>query len=546
MNFNKENKKNTGTGIPFTVAFCFLFVFFIVFSSAQTPGSPTSHQVTQVYIIAADSGLHDQDRLPNINILYGNVIFRHDSVFMYCDSAYLNQKDNNLEAFGNIRMEQGDTLFVYGDYLKYEGNIQLAVLRNNVQMINKNVTLFTDSFNYDRLANIGYFFDWGKIVDEENELESIYGQYSPATKEAFFNKEVKLTNSKFILTSDTLKYRTDTKIATILGPSVIESDSGIVYSQRGWYNTVTEESRLFDRSTVVSKDQSKTMTADSIYYNRTTGFAEAFGDMFLNDTAKNVILTGNYGYFDDLNKDAMATDSAQVIEYSQGDSIYLHADTLRMITIGENDREIKAYYGVRIYKSDLQGVCDSLQFNTADSLLYMYKDPILWNTGYQMTGDTICIQFNDSTVEKVNVINYAFATEEVDTTYFNQLKGKNLIASFTGGELSLIEVNGNAETIFYISEEAGPYIGMNRTISSYLKIEVENRKLGRTVLWPQPQASTKPIPDLTPEMKFLKGFIDFNYLRPKKKEDIFLKIERKESDVEELQQNRRQRRATNN
>lgn len=509
-----------------------LFISVAILSAMQQNPSPEKG-VTRIYMEHADSTIFEKDMNPDIHLLMGNVVFRHDSTFMYCDSAYLYNESNSLEAFGQVRIEQGDTLFIYGDFLKYEGNIQLAQMRENVRMVNNDeVTLFTDFLDYDRIKNIGYYFNGGMIVDSLNELTSIYGQYSPETKIAFFKEDVRLVNPQFVLTSDTLEYSTETKIAIILGAAVIESDSGKIYSERGWYNTENDESMLYDRSIVISKDETKNITADSLYYNKFEGYMEAYGDMILNDTAKKVILTGNYGYYDELINYAFATDSAQMIEYSQKDSLFLHADTLKMLTIGE-EREIKAYHGVRFYREDLQGVCDSMQFNTIDSLLYLYKNPILWNTGYQLNGDTIRIIFNDSTIEKVDVLNYAFAIEEKDSTYFNQLKGRNLYAYFLDGELDRIDIYGAAESIYYPIDEADmSFIGRNKTIGSdNMHIWINNRKPVKLLWHPTPQSEMLPLPDLNPENKFLQGFINYNYLRPINKESIFYKVEMKAEDI---------------
>lgn len=499
----------------------------------QNPVRNEEKKTTMIYIDHADSTDFNEEINPDVIVLMGNVVFRHDSTFMYCDSAYLYDKENSLEAFGQVVIEQGDTLFIYGDYLIYEGNNQLAKMRENVRMVsNDEVTLFTDNLDYNRLQNIGYYFDGGMIVDSLNELTSVYGQYSPDTKIAFFKDEVRLVNPNFVLNSDTLKYSTENKIATILGPSVIESDSGTIYSSRGWYHTEIEESMLYDRSVVVSKDETKNITADSMFYNKGAGEMEAFGNMQMNDTARKVILTGNYGYYDEVINYAFATDSAQMIEYSQQDSLFLHADTLKMTTIG-TEREIKAYHNVRFYREDLQGVCDSMQFNTIDSLLYLYKNPILWNTGFQINGDTMKIIFNDSTLEKVEVLNYAFAIEEKDTTYFNQLKGRNLHAFFDEGELEHIEIYGANESIYYpVDEEDLSFIGRNKTIGSdTMVIWVRERKPVKILWYPTPQSEMLPIPDLNPETKFLQGFVNYNYLRPTDKESIFRKVEMKKEDI---------------
>ena len=480
---------------------------------------------TKVYLIHSNTLSFDKAVKPDAQILNGDVCFRHDSSYMYCDSAYFFEQTNSLEAFSNVRMEQGDTLFVYGDYLFYDGNTQVAYLRENVRMENGQVTLFTDSLNYERIPNIGYYFEGGLIVDSLNQLSSFYGQYSPETKLAVFNDSVQVENPDFTLYSDTLHYDTESKVATILGPSVIVSDSGTIHTSRGWYDTVNNTSLLLDQSQVESGE--KILIGDSIFYNRDTGMGEVYGNMSLIDTAQHVTLQGEYGYYNEQTGYAFATDSARFLEYSQGDTLFLHADTLQMVTVDSVYREIKAYYGVRFYRIDMQGVCDSMQFNTRDSVLYMYTEPVLWNEQYQLYGDTIAIYMNDSTIEYAHVIQFAFAAQHVDSSYYNQLKGNDLKAYFEGQAVHQIDVAGNAESIFYPLEKDGAKVGMNETKSGFLTIWVKDNKLDKLKIWPSPVGSMTPIPDLKPDQKMLKDFYWFDYLRPKNRDDIYAVVKRK-------------------
>lgn len=480
---------------------------------------------TKVYLIHSNTLSFDKAVKPDAQILNGDVCFRHDSSYMYCDSAYFFEQTNSLEAFSNVRMEQGDTLFVYGDYLFYDGNTQVAYLRENVRMENGQVTLFTDSLNYERIPNIGYYFEGGLIVDSLNQLSSFYGQYSPETKLAVFNDSVQVENPDFTLYSDTLHYDTESKVATILGPSVIVSDSGTIHTSRGWYDTVNNTSLLLDQSQVESGE--KILIGDSIFYNRDTGMGEVYGNMSLIDTAQHVTLQGEYGYYNEQTGYAFATDSARFFEYSQGDTLFLHADTLQMVTVDSVYREIKAYYGVRFYRIDMQGVCDSMQFNTRDSVLYMYTEPVLWNEQYQLYGDTIAIYMNDSTIEYAHVIQFAFAAQHVDSSYYNQLKGNDLKAYFEGQAVHQIDVAGNAESIFYPLEKDGAKVGMNETKSGFLTIWVKDNKLDKLKIWPSPVGSMTPIPDLKPDQKMLKDFYWFDYLRPKNRDDIYEVVKRK-------------------
>lgn len=493
--------------------------------AAAKQGKGHNKKLTKVYLEHADLLSYDKLLNPDAQILTGNVCFRHDNAYMHCDSAFFYEASNSFEAFNNVKMTQGDTLFVYGNYLFYDGNSRIAYLRENVRMVDRDVTLFTDSLNYERLPNIGYYFDGGLIVDTLNQLSSYYGQYSPETKLCEFNDSVRLDNPDFTLYSDTLHYNTITKIATILGPSVIATDSGTVYSSRGWYDTQKNTSALLDRSIVFSG--SRTLTGDTIYYNKGEGTGEVHGNMILEDTVKKAKLEGQYGFYNEKTDYALATDSALLREYSQGDTLYLHADTLRLITIDSTKRDVYAYRGVRFYRSDLQGVCDSMMFQTQDSVLRMFDDPVLWNDQYQLYGDTIEVYFRDTTVDHVHVKRYAFAIAQVDTASYNQLKGDDLKAYFDGKTVNQIEVSGSAESIFYPAEKDGSMVGLNKTQSGFLTIWLKDNKLDKLKIWPNPVGSLTPIPDLTLADKTLKDFYWYDYLRPLNSADVFKAVKKK-------------------
>lgn len=464
-------------------------------------------------------------------ILIDSVVLYHNGAYMYCDSAYLNEAQNTFEAFGTVRVNQGDTLFLYSNYLEYDGNIQLLKARENVRLENRDVTLFTDNLDFDRVANIGYYFDGGILVDSLNELRSFWGQYEPNKHFSLFSDSVKLTNPNFVMFTDTLTYDTQTKIATILGPTRIESDSVTIYSTKGWYNTQTEQSLLLDQSRVINKKGNRILIGDSISYHKKEGYGEVFGHMFLQDTIQKIILIGNYGLYNERTEYSMATDSAYVIEYSQPDSLFLHADTLQLQK-DSTFRLLKAYHGVRFYRSDIQGVSDSLQFNSRDSILHLYKDPILWNGNNQISGDTINIHFNDSTIEMAHVKKYAFSIEQkLDSIHFNQLKGRDLKAYFKGKDVKRVLVEGNAESIFYPEEDDLTIIGMNQTESSYLSIDFKDKKIDKLKLWPKVTGSLTPLPDLRPDQGKLTDFFWFDYLRPINKDDIFRKIKKRSVDT---------------
>ena len=488
---------------------------------------------TRVDLLYADEAQADKHFRPDVQVLIGSVKLRHDSMYMFCDSALIYEKVNSVEAFGNVRMEQGDTLFIYGDYLYYDGMSQIAQLRENVRMINRNTELLTDSLNYDRVINLGYYFDGGQLSDEENVLTSLWGEYSPATKLAVFNDEVELVNPKFTLTSDTLKYSTLTKVATILGPSDIVSEGNHIYSERGIYNTVTEQAELLDRS--VLTNESKKLTGDSLFYDRRMGYGEAFDNVVMNDTLNRNMLAGDYCFYNERTGNALATRRAVAVDYSQGDSLFMHGDTLRLLTFNLNTdsvfREMHAYHHVRAYRSDVQAVCDSLVYSGKDTCLTMYTDPILWHGPQQLLGEQIKVYMNDSTIDWAHIINQAMAVEQKDSVHYNQVTGKEMKAFFRSGELRQVDVNGNVLVIFYpVEEQDSSLIMHNYTEGSFLRMLLKNRKMEQGTFIGKTTGVATPL-DQIPADKFrLKSFAWFDYIRPLDKADIFNYRGKKESE----------------
>ena len=500
-----------------------LCLFGIYLFAQDTPTEGTGRQ-SKVYLLHSNVLRYDRDVNPDAQVVEGNVVFRHDSVYMYCDSAYFYDKSNSLEAFSNVKMNQGDTLFLYGDYLFYDGNTQIAQVRNNVRMENKNTTLLTDSLNYDRIFNLGYYFEGGMLTDEENVLTSSWGEYSPSTKLAVFNHDVKLENPKFVLTSDTLKYSTETKIANILGPSDIVSDQNHIYSELGFYDTTKEEAELLNRS-VLTNEGGKKLTGDSLYYNRLFGYGEAFYDVVMNDTVNKNMLTGDYCYYNERTENAYATDRAVAIDYSQGDSLFMHADTLKLNTYFLNTdsvyRVTEAYYKVRMYRNDMQGVCDSLRYSTQDSCLIMYRDPIVWNNNQQLLGEEIRVYMNDSTIDWAHIINQALTVEMKDTIHYNQITGKEIMAFFQNGEMTKVDVISNVRLVFYPEEGDSTMIGMNVSETSLLNMYLKDRKMERMVMSPKSNGTLYPMDQIPPDKLRLDNFAWFDYIRPLNKDDIF-------------------------
>lgn len=495
----------------------------ICLMARMAPPADVSPKKSMVYLLHSDLLRFDKVQNPDAQIVEGNVVFRHDSVYMYCDSAYFYNKTNSLEAFGNVKMNQGDTLFLYGDYLFYDGNSQLAMVREHVKMENRNTVLLTDSLNYDRILNLGYYFEGGTLMDEENVLTSDWGEYSPETKMAVFNHDVRLVNPKFTLMSDTLKYSTLTKVANIVGPSEVVSDENHIYSELGFYNTSTQQAELLNRS--VLTNDGRRLVGDSLFYDRTKGYGEAFDNIVMNDTVNKNMFTGDYCRYDELREEALATLRAVAIDYSQGDSLFMHADTLQMKSFFLNTdsvfREMYAYHRVRIFRTDIQGVCDSLVFSTRDSCLTMYRDPIVWNGPQQLLGEEIKVFMNDSTIDWAHIINQALTVERKDSVHYNQVNGKEIKAYFTDGEVRQVDVLGSVHVVYYPEEQDSTMIGMNVSETSVLNMFLKERKMEKMIMSPRSNGTLYPMDQIPPDKLYLSNFVWFDYIRPLDKQDIF-------------------------
>ena len=500
-------------------------VHLALFAQSGVPSDSSSvRSKSYVHMLHTDVTRFDEAVNPDAWILVGDVRFRRDSMYMFCDSAHYFQKKNAFQAFGNVRMEQGDTLFLYGDYLDYDGDSNLARVRNNVRLVDKNTTLTTDSLDFDRNNNLGYFVEYGTLFDGESTLESCYGEYSVNTKDAFFRYDVCLEHPDFRMLSDTLCYNTDSKVATILGPTKMYSGESEVYSERGRYDTTAKLAYLLDRS--VLYNDNKDVTADSIYYDMNRGYSEVFGNIVYNDTLNRNMLTGEYAYLNEIVDSAYVTGRAVVTDYSQRDSLFMHADTIWAVSYNlDTDslyRQLKAYRKVRAWGRELQAVCDSLVFDSRDSCMTMYKDPILWNKGIQLLGEEIKVYLDTASIDWVHIINQTLYAEPVNSADYNQIKGQEMKFFFNDGRLSEMQVIGSVEIVFYpIDDSDSTFVGMNTTVAGRVIAYLEQGQVEKLVVPNDAKGVFYPMGQRPMDKRFLDNFAWFDFIRPQDKNDIF-------------------------
>ncbi len=473
----------------------------------------------------------DEARNADYQLLVGNVQFRHEDAWMYCDSAHYYQKSNSLFAIGNVRIEQGDSLIITGKTLFYDGNRRIAQLRNNVVMEHyKSMTLYTDFLDYDRNNNVGYYFNGGKLVDSTNVLTSVRGQYNPSTRLATFKDSVKVVQTgerSFELYTDTLRYHVQTNVASIISHSVIYSGKTTIHAFRGWYDTKKENSLLLDRSYI--ENSPNHMIGDSILFDKANGIGRGYNNVAMTDSSRSIRVCGNYVFSNQNSNYVFSTDRAVLQEFSGNDTLYLHADTLEL-SKDSIYNVAKAFHHVRYFRKDLQGLCDSLYYHERDSILDIVGVPIIWAQGNMVRGNIMKLYMKanaDSTSLEPDYL-YAeknacmISQEASDTSYFNQSQGDYLKAFFRQNHIDHIEITGSTQSIYLPHDGNENITGLNRLEKGDTWIYLTDEgKLDHIKVAPSPKGVFYPLPLVTPADKRLSLFSWPEELRPKSKEDIF-------------------------
>ena len=498
--------------------------FLILIIALSTIESTYAQKKATVKIVRANFGKQRAELGPNIRLLIGDVLLKHENTLMHCDSAYVHEHQDStfIEAFNHVHIIQNDSIHLYGDYLTYTSTEGIARVRENVKIEKQDITVLTEFLDYDRVKNFGYYFNGGEVLSGQNTLISDLGYYYPDFNEVHFKDSVVVHNPKYTIFSDTLKYNTITEVASILGPTFIHSDNNLIYSEDGYYDTLNDKAELYKgESQSYVQGTENLLLGDTIFYDRQKGLGEAFSNFELHDTTNNLIITGDYGYYNEITKYALATQRAELLQIHQQDTLFLHADTLRAIPlIEDNSRMVKAYYNVKFFRKDMQGRCDSMVYDFRDSTNTFYNNPVIWAQENQMTAQTIKLFSRNNALYKAELNNSAFIISPEDSLSYNQIKGRNMIGYIRNNEIYRIDVDGNGQTIYYPKDKEA-VIGVNRAESSTLTIFLEERRITGIKLRTDPSGNLNP-PYFLPDTDVkLQGFIWLEDIRPKSRSDIF-------------------------
>lgn len=476
-----------------------------------------------IKIIHADT-ITQYDRLPGNTILKGNVIFEHDGARLYCDSAYLKEKESLLKAYSKVQINQGDTVNLYGDSLYFYGKTKYAKVRGNVRFRDREYKLVTDSLDFDMKKSFAFYKNGGTIthVKQNQTIVSRVGYYYGDSRSLYFRDSVKIKAPKYKVFSDTLQYNIKQGKTFFYGPTTIYTDSMKIYCEDGYFNTESEKGTFKKNAYFVSKSQR--ISGDSLFFDQKTQIGIGKGNVALLDTAEKIQFTGQYAFLDDNAGKSLVCGDAIARQFDGIDTLYIRADTLRRFRDTTLRQEsMWAYFDVRIFSKDMSGLCDSASYSDSDSLLHLYKDPILWSEDAQITGNSMRLKTKNNELDRIWVRQNAMTIRPADSVYnkyFNQVSGKYMTAYFDSSKLNKIFVRQNAQTI-YFTVDSLKYSGMNESKSSEIHMYMKGNDIERVVMHKDPEGTYYPFDQIPPNADRLEGFQWRLKEKPKHLKDLY-------------------------
>lgn len=524
--------------------------------SAQTKKTDTSGKVNIEIINAGYQEYIQTDSVP-YNKLINDVELHQEGNIMYCDSAYVNLQSNNFEAFGNVMIIQPDGTQAISDYLKYTGNTKKAFLQGNVSLTDGKDNLWATEVQYDMTTKVGVYSQGGTLQSDATTLTSNSGVYNIRNKEARFTEDVHVYDPEYTIVSDDMGYNTETKVTTFFGNSVVTSDSSVLYTHCGTYESKAQIAHFPCRSRIVTKEQD--VEADSLYYNKVTGKAKARHNVVAIDTAQQVTLYCQQVDGDERKKTTLAT-IKPVMKKMNGteDSLFIRADTFFMgpvvpvrdsirtvqvvgkgkkkkevvVMIADTTAEVDTadfrffigYHHVKIFSDSMQGLCDSIAYSQKDSIMKMMYEPILWSRRSQITGDTILLYTDSNKLKRMYVPDKAFVISQSGpekAKLFDQVQGKTLTGYFQDNEITEVLVKPNAEAIQFSKDENDAYLGVQEASSVRMRVTFKDRQIQYIFFEQDVKQKMTPLDKADiPSLK-LSRFQWWEEKRPKTLEEIF-------------------------
>lgn len=557
--------------------------FFFCFTQINAQNVSTTDSLKTIQIIYGKSLRHKTiDSLTELQTMAGDAVIQQGKTLFSCDSVTLNKKTNVIEAFGNVRINQGDSIQTYSQYLKYLGYQQQAYLSKNVRLVDKKGSLFTQALDYNLKTGIGKYNSGGKVINNKTIITSKEGVYYADTKDVYFFNDVRVTDPQSNIIADTLLYNLQTEAANFTGPTKVKNKSAVIYTTKGTYDMKSNTGFFSNRSIIIDSSH-RTYVADNIAFDKISGNVQMEGNAVINDSLDGFITTGNLILLNNQNNSFIATRKPVLIVLQSKDTTYISGDTLFSayttrksaqsknvtskkktdsihnqsedsllikkllsppdsirIEDGKTDRNIKikdssnslskvdsvrffiAFHHVRIFNDSLQSISDSLYYSTADSVFKLFQKPIIWTGETQITGDTMLLFTKNKKPDRIYVFNNGMLINKSKGSFYNQMAGKTLNGYFINGEINFMRVKGSpAESIYYIQDKDSAYVGMNRATGEVIDLLFTKSGIQKVKFLNDVHGILHPIRLLNEETKFLKNFNWQIKRRPANKLELF-------------------------
>jgi lipopolysaccharide export system protein LptA len=445
----------------------------------------------------------------------GNVHFKHENRNLFCDSAYFHKTENWIRAYGNVHLNQADTLNLFCDSLYYDGNTNIGILRSNVRFRDNEFKMVTDSLEFDANKNIGYYSNWAVItsIKQEIKLTSKKGYYFANSKTFFFKDSVDVQHPKYHLEADTLEFNTEKEMVLFHGPTHITLDSTLIDCNKGYYDTKVDFVNLWQGATI-HKDTSTTLYADSLTYDQSTDIAEGFYNVSVHDTIEHIQFKSDYIIKYPNNESITLKHNARVYQYGKEDTLFFKADTIYQKTDSLSKNIINAINNVVIINGNAVGICDSIYYNEGDSIIKLRKTPIIWNEETQLSGDTIDMTLDNNNIDKIYLKKNALVITKHDSIHFDQLSGKEITANFVKNDIHEIFIDRNAQTLYYPSEESVDSLnnttknlkGQNHLVCDQIYVYFKTSEVQKIKFIDKPEAVFMPLNQIPQKKLFLTNF----------------------------------------
>ncbi len=583
----REEKSKIQLFVKLGLFCCFLSVF------ALPSHSQNKLQIENGDLIINQVNQPDQSVLLKTNEK-GQAKLIQKETSMESNSIIFFEQRNYAEANENVYINQNDSIDIYSNQAKYFGNKRRVELIGEVALLQDVFTLQTNKLNYDLDKKIATYTTGGELNDTTSTLTSKIGTYYVDKNEVLFTDSVVLVSPDRTIETQQLKYNLNDKWAYFEGPTTIYEQDQIIKTNKGKYNVDTGAAVLEGEPKIDNETQ--LATADQFLLDEESGFGVAKGNVYIKDKENDIELksselkqinddefelldqidviswqdsiqlTSDFARINSKTEQYFATGNATIKLLNQDGELL--ADTLSysdqsgigtatgrpiLSTANEGDSifvvakkmtALRKIYGVDtlydgsleeqilLYKSDLQAAADSAYYSQKDSILTLFKNPVLWTDSLQMTADTITLHFKNQELNKVEFRQNCFFIQWVEQQLFNQLKGREMDAYFKENNLDSLHVNGNAQTIFMVQDDDKSFIAVDEMEAGKMDVLLEDNKLSEIFWFNQLKGTTYPFEQSNPETKLLQGFKWREQQRPKSKDDLLVAQGRKEGDYQ--------------